>query len=228
MFGALIAAGASLLGGHLNRKAQEKRDRKAHEFERTRIRTVAADAKAAGIHPLAALGAASGYQNPYGGPVSGSTMGDGFAAAGQYIGDAIDKRGQKKQAATLNEKQIDLVDAQIIESRSRTLLNQANAKRALVGPQAPHDPYAIRKENALIKVKLENGTEVYMPNPDVYEVSPAEMVTARALMEASRVGKKVSEAKVDWKKKSQDLKRRKSLITRSPKHRRKFNQAFGN
>ena len=43
--------------------------------------------------------------------------------------------GQQIAASSGNKKQGQLIDAQIEEARSRTMLNNANTKRALVGPQ---------------------------------------------------------------------------------------------
>lgn len=71
-----------------------------------------------GIHRLAVAGSPAGYSPA---PMSAA---DGLLAAG----DAL--RGNDK-------KQEELIDAQIAEARSRTVLNEANARRASVGP-SPH------------------------------------------------------------------------------------------
>ncbi len=98
----------------------QKQEKKSEAFERQRIQMTATDAKAAGIHPLAAIGAASGYTNPFqGSSPTGSAIGDGIAAS---------------RTSKLDSRQAKLIDAQILESQSRTILNQANAKRALPSP----------------------------------------------------------------------------------------------
>ena len=55
-----------------------------------------------------------------------------------------------------------------------------------MGPNAPFDPFEMRNENALINVLLENGEIIKMPNPDLYEVGPAELATGRAIIEGAR------------------------------------------
>ena len=231
--GALISAGASLIGGALNRRANRAAEKRRLNFERTRIQTVAADAKKAGIHPLSALGVAAGYQNPYGSAPSGSTLGDGIAAAGDIIGRSVPTKTQKAkdaQAATLNEKQAQLLDAQILESRSRTNLNSANAKRALLGPNSPVDPFGMRQENALIKVKLENGDIVRIPNPDIYDISPSELVTARGIIEGARVVEKgIEKSKTRDAVSGKQKKRRSSMRNTRPlirRPRKSYRSAF--
>lgn len=125
-----------------------------------------------GLHPLASIGAStSGY--------TGNYIGEGLAEAGRALGD----QAARNRRDPLEAKQGELLDAQIAESRSRTILNAAEAhSRGNV-----IDPYKMRTENALIRVKLENGDVIEMPNPDVYEVSPTELATARAIIEAARV-----------------------------------------
>lgn len=109
MLGDLVSAGASLAGGWMaNNRAEE--DRKTQmaiaqqniaaqrEFAQHGIRWKVADAQAAGLHPLAALGAqVSSFS-----PVSVGSSGDGgashFAQAGQDIGRAI------KAAQTAEER----------------------------------------------------------------------------------------------------------------------------
>lgn len=70
----------------------------------------------AGLHRLSVAGSPAGYSPA---PMSGA---EGLMAAGQAL------RAPSK-------KQDDLLDAQIEEARSRTFLNQANARRAMTGPQ---------------------------------------------------------------------------------------------
>lgn len=91
MLGALIGAGASLAGGLLgsssakaNAKRQEALQR---EFAQKGIQWKAADAEAAGISKLYALGANTTSYSP----VSvGNPLGDAISTAGQNIGRGID------------------------------------------------------------------------------------------------------------------------------------------
>lgn len=92
MFGSILSAGASLLGGALGRSSQRQAndDNAAlqKEFAQNGIRWKVEDAKAAGIHPLYALGA----QTPQASPsyVGGDTS--WLQNAGQDIGRAIDAK----------------------------------------------------------------------------------------------------------------------------------------
>lgn len=112
--GALITAGATLLSGYLGQDAQESANDAnmainqqnidlQREFAKEGIRWKVEDAKAAGIHPVAALGAGGAAFSP-----SGITIGaeDGMAQAigrmGQDVGRAVSStrtEAEKAQAA---------------------------------------------------------------------------------------------------------------------------------
>jgi len=126
---AIIAAGAALAGSALS-GASDRKDRNAQldianmnvdlqkEFAQQGIRWKVADAKAAGLHPLAALGTNTTSFSPvsvYGG--GGSDMGSTLAGMGQNVADAIarqstdDERklqGYKLEQERLRMEQIDL------------------------------------------------------------------------------------------------------------------------
>lgn len=90
MIGDLISAGMSLFGGMKAQKSQEKMAEKniqlQKDFAQQGVQWKVADAKAAGIHPLFALGA-----NTHSfAPVSiGDSVSSSFANAGQDIGRAV-------------------------------------------------------------------------------------------------------------------------------------------
>lgn len=71
-----------------------------------------------GLHPLAVAGSPSGYTP------APATAAQTAIDAGQAIASLGDRKRQNA-----------LIDAQIEEARSRTVLNQANTRRALLGPQ---------------------------------------------------------------------------------------------
>lgn len=140
--GALISAGGSLLSGLLGRRSQKKRDRKSHDFERQRIRMIVNDARLAGIHPLAALGHASGASNPYqvGG---GDAFAQGLAESANQVGDAISRRGDKaEQKARLEvlkseaERNKAEAAAMVAEATSRTQIARATAATRTARAQA--------------------------------------------------------------------------------------------
>lgn len=149
--GPAIAAGASLIGSMMGRSSAESAENAAmerqqrseemqREFAQQGIRWRVADAQAAGIHPLFALGAQIPGFNPPAVMVDG---GDGGAAlmaqAGQDIGRAIDSTrtagervDARLQALSLEraELQNDLLRSQIAR------LNQAGGS----GPPMPGGP----------------------------------------------------------------------------------------
>lgn len=113
MIGSLIAAGSSLLGGFLNRDAakdanaaqlEQARRNEAlqREFAQNGIRWKVEDAKAAGVHPLYALGAQTASYSPVSvGTTADTSLGSSFASAGQDIGRAINatRTTQERDAA---------------------------------------------------------------------------------------------------------------------------------
>lgn len=84
---ALISAGSSILGGLLG-SSEKKKDRQMQkDFAQQGIRWKVADAKAAGIHPLAALGAQTTAYAPV--SVGSTDISTGLAQAGQDVSRAI-------------------------------------------------------------------------------------------------------------------------------------------
>lgn len=133
--GALISAGASLLGGLLGNQqkaaGQEREIELQREFAQNGLRWKVEDAKRAGIHPLAALGSSGAQYSPVG-------LGDNDSAAvgssiGQDLSGAINATrtaperttavGQKMAALGLERASLenDLLRAQILDiTRPRT------------------------------------------------------------------------------------------------------------
>jgi len=105
---AVIAAGAALAGGGLNfitnektnrqnRKAQDKDIAYQKEFAQMGIQWKAEDARKAGIHPLAALGAQTHSFTPSRVGASDSKPGRFLAQAGQSLGAGIAQRATPHQ-----------------------------------------------------------------------------------------------------------------------------------
>lgn len=94
--GAGISAIGSLLGGRKNQKAQAEANRENYEaqkeFAQHGIRWKVEDAKAAGLHPLFALGGAGASFAPSAQPV----MNNGYAEAGQNLSRAATAFGDKQ------------------------------------------------------------------------------------------------------------------------------------
>lgn len=101
MIGSLISAGASLLGGLLGKSSADDSRKSAEmmaaqniaqqrEFAQQGIRWKVEDAKAAGIHPLYALGASTPSFSPVSANFTADTsMPNALASAGQDIGRAV-------------------------------------------------------------------------------------------------------------------------------------------
>lgn len=169
VLGSLISAGTSFLGGVMDRNAQ------ATQASREMTQKIETGRKF-GLHPLASIGAqTSGYQ-----PVMSQAM----TSAGNSIQMGLAQRENAKAQDSIQAKQEALIDEQILEARSRTALNMANAKRTIGGTAL--DPFRRRQENALIEVMLENGEVILIPNPDIYEISPTELATGRVIIEGGR------------------------------------------
>lgn len=152
MLPALIGAAASLAGGFLSNKANEKANKQAEanalrqealqkEFAQSGIQWKVQDAEKAGIHPLYALGANTVSYSP-------STIGptpnnfDFLGSAGQNIGRAI-QAGQSNpariQALQLTAAQLQNEGLQLDNDLKRTqLVSAANlASQPGTGPGLP-------------------------------------------------------------------------------------------
>lgn len=166
IIGAGISAGASLGGGLLaqdaakdqaraNRKAQQKMDKQNRQFTRkenqiareredNKIQRLVADANAAGIHPLAALGSsvAGNFAQPV--PYQGTAyqdtsdtgaMGNALAAAGSTIGQAVmNMELQRAQINNLNASSANQLAEAQAHSRAQAIRNGA-----VSGSNAAHE-----------------------------------------------------------------------------------------
>lgn len=147
--GALIGGGASLLGGLMGKSAAEDareanaRQAEANialqrEFAQNGIRWKVEDAKAAGIHPLYALGASSPSFSPVSlGATPDHSMPQAMADIGQNISRAVSatKTGEEKLMSTIN---LGIAKANL---ESATLDNQIKARQlSQIGTAAPAFP----------------------------------------------------------------------------------------
>lgn len=98
--GALISAGASLIGGAFGRKSRSDEVKFQRQQAKNKISWTVEDAKRAGIHPLAALG--SPAAGSFAAPVGGSPMGDAVGDAGAAIGRAISPMMRERHAAEMS------------------------------------------------------------------------------------------------------------------------------
>lgn len=121
ILGGLISGGASLLGGIGNLLGANK-DRKAQkEFAKYGVRWRVEDAKAAGIHPLAALGMQGMQYSPV-----YSGIGSSLSEAGQNVGRAVAAQ------MTAPEREAQLLGLQALRSQ----IGESDARRELALSEA--------------------------------------------------------------------------------------------
>jgi hypothetical protein len=121
--GNVFNAGAQILGGVMSDRSTSRQNAQnvayQREFAQKGVQWKVEDAKRAGLHPLYALGANTTSFSPI--PVTGSATGDAIARGASNIAKNMSQSKMKKL-------QTDLVEAQIQESRSRSIAALAQAK----------------------------------------------------------------------------------------------------
>lgn len=189
--GSLLHLAGSVIGNQASRKAQQAAQAEARrQFDEQMKKSVqyrVADAKAAGIHPLFALGASVGASPTSAvgtAPPTGSAAGDALQGLGAALIQA-----QTRQANAAAGK--DEVEAQLVDSTVKRLNQQA-----LVGPPQEIEPaeknpknyggglvyrpeVPLAKENTQGSVRLGNVPEqitintsqgpVDVPNPEMFD-----------------------------------------------------------
>jgi len=146
-WGAAIAAGGALLGGQLAQNAQQSKEfrgqLRTQQFERedTRYQRAVKDAKAAGLHPLFALGTSGGFSGGTafsGQAPSGSHLGRGVAAAAKYAGKGVDThlaKGRQQQIAGMDDE---LHGLRVRKMEAEIALDElAIASKQKMGEQTP-------------------------------------------------------------------------------------------
>ena len=145
---AAVTAGAGFLGGIFDRK-QERKDQ-AHQDARedSRFQRASVDAKAAGLHPLFALGAAGAGSPQFiaGQSQSGSTLGDAVRGVGRVAGAHYKSKVPTNPLAqrlaelqienaevTLAGNKLDLVERQSNISSNQLLTQAAGASQDIPG-----------------------------------------------------------------------------------------------
>lgn len=163
--GALIGAGANLLGGLFGRKSQESAaDRNIklqREFAKNGIRWRVEDAKKAGLHPLFALGAQTQSFNPIS---VADPLPDALANMGQDIGRAVTATQTAAERAPFNA--LALERAQL---ENELLKSQIAKNTAQLGPAMPSlgaQAFPIAPDGIITR--------------DLVEVKPSEVISARS------------------------------------------------
>jgi hypothetical protein len=177
MLEALLSAGTSLISGLLGKSSQDKANEIAQqnaannialqrEYAQNAIQWKVADAKAAGVHPLYALGASTTSFSPVAVGVSGGNpLGEGIARAGQDIGRALQSgrtAGGREQLVAQQAAALTLERGQLENELLRTQIASARARLTApqVGPAVPTtgDNYMVpgQANSPLIKPKALN------------------------------------------------------------------------
>lgn len=143
VLGPLISAGANILGGIFGSSSASKQQARQMDLQvdmaKKGIQWRVQDAKKAGIHPLAALGAQTMQFSPVG--ISGNDFGAGVAAAGQDIGRAIDSTRSGTQRVEAVQKTMNDLTIQRMGLENELLAQQiARVRQPGSGPAMPSAP----------------------------------------------------------------------------------------
>lgn len=132
ILGSIIAGGAQVAGAAADRKYNERMTREAWGREDTQLQRLMKDASAAGIHPVAALGAAANYGSTQ--PMQPSGLGDAVGNAALRISETVARRQERLQDLELersrlaNEKlfyESQIRAQQLAEAQSRSFMSAA-------------------------------------------------------------------------------------------------------
>lgn len=134
MLGPLISAGSSLIGGILGNQQANKQAKLQKEFAQSGIQWKVEDAKKAGIHPLAALGAQTTSYAPV--SVGGPSIASGLANAGQDIARGIDATRSATARVDAYTKTIQDLNVRRMGLENELLGSQI-AKLNTTGPKPP-------------------------------------------------------------------------------------------
>lgn len=198
-----IGSIGSLVGGFFDRKANkenlESQQAMQREFAQSGIQWKVNDAKAAGIHPLAALGAQTASYSPQSIGDSGS-----FSDMGQNLGRALkaaassdDRKAQELEDLALTRARLDndLVRSQIEASKVAT----SSRRGAALGPPMPTPPVAKTAWTGapVTADKIETKDDTY-PAVKNLRVGGVPLQTAPWMSDAQDMEDRYGESISDW------------------------------
>lgn len=153
-----IQLAGTLIGGAISARNVDKQMEMQREFAQNGVRWKVADAKAAGIHPLAALGAQTFSYNPV------MTGDNGVSEALSRMGQGIDRAAHAK---ALQEERI--LDSEL----KRAQIRNVNAQTDAVQAQAVASKAALAKSAQVPPMPQINGKNVNAPvNKFVWAKNP--------------------------------------------------------
>lgn len=200
IIGGAISGIGSLIGGNQsknNAQALANMNYEAQkEFAQNGIRWKVADAKAAGIHPLYALGASTNSYSPVSGYGGDNGISDAFAQLGNGFSQGFDRAAQAKmtkeeraiaqaqlerqevmQLADQNMRQKES-DAKILMYKSEALRNYAAARQALTKQQAtPAMPSLKVRPDGTVVGQTISGQGDSAPVSSLVELEPSSAET---------------------------------------------------
>uniref|UniRef100_A0AAU8B951 DNA pilot protein n=1 Tax=Dulem virus 85 TaxID=3145796 RepID=A0AAU8B951_9VIRU len=177
----VAGAVGSIIGGSMNNNASAAAAQQNYEaqkeFAQNGIRWKVADAKAAGLHPLAALGASSANFTPSFQAGDYSYFGDAGQNLGQSLGRAIDAKASRYERAKMEAHQDQMnalamkraqLENRFLETQIVDMQLQASQRAVKNQQQVP--PMPLRADGAIIDGQG-NATASRR-----FEVKPAEIV----------------------------------------------------
>lgn len=163
--GSLIGAGSSLLGGALGSSSADKLNKKniklQKKFAQQGVRWRVADAKAAGIHPLAALGLTGSSYSP---AFQTDPMGDALAQAGQTIGTGVRENRispVERSIIRKNNAEADFANAQAALSLQARANQNQNSPVSSVSVAEPENTHLRLNEHTVVPVSKISDAEAF-------------------------------------------------------------------
>lgn len=161
--GGLIEGVGSLLGAGINAGIQADINKKNYEmqkeFAQNSLQWKVEDAKKAGLHPLAAVGAQGYTANP---SFVGSNFGEGLSKFGSALGGAInqDARDAKREAEEMKKLQLENMRLQNEQIKAQTdNIRKKSDVMSEVMPSVTKLPHLLQKPNV-------GRAELKKPDPD--------------------------------------------------------------
>lgn len=186
IIGAAAAIGGGLLSGDNQRRIAHEQMDAQREFAQMGIRWKVADAKAAGIHPLYALGASTHSFAPVsvGGPDWGSILG----GAGQDISRAYAAQQTRSERGATAQSFPAPGQAGSMEIRQIPALQLEQARQTVTGSAIQNDNAMLQNELLRLQLRRMQSAQLGPGMPDSVSMKPSEQVRAgdAASVEATR------------------------------------------
>jgi hypothetical protein len=150
MFGAIISAGAALIGG--NRARKHEKDERSKDRYMNSPEGIRKNAEKAGFNPLVFAGPGTGTGVGYA-PTMGSSIANSWALAGEAIGGGISQKlAEKSQLTELqqeNERLEKLAERSILNPKVQGIYGNARARSA--GQRFHRDRSADRSDDRSVR-----------------------------------------------------------------------------